>query len=755
MSTLSGMQFGLRVTAQDDTRAGLNSVLGNISSLARSAVKPIVIPLQIARGGLGILRDLQMGLRPTVEMLDRFVTRGAGLEAVQRAFTSQTGQGARRAEFYSRSLQAATFNTLRWADAMKLANRGLADGIGTENLNSIFRFATVKAAAIGESTEGVLGGLLRGLGLGSGRVLKEFGLDLGDVEDRYARIKGVGAFDDLPFAERRMVILAAATQKMAEETQKLKLTGRESGFVWQGIKTQVGDAVDKLTLAVVKSDAMRGALTGVRDVLGGITRHFQEDGTFEQLFLGKGDSGGILGLLKAGFLDAGEALGKSILRGVIGAILEIRKLMGGGAVAAVGSFFKTAPDGSRSRAGPGLTAANGMLLEGFYSSAGVDAVSGEASAHAIGKGGRGALGSILRAAMMPTSLTSNANFFKGPMPSITDVASLGAKNVWDTVFMDWYHHSIRGLALKWQEETGSTWSLMADAFKRWIGNLRNPRKWMVNPPKGGALNRGLSMGGGAMHPMLAMMQGVGSAAMGGIGDLFGGNFFDGMQKYYDQGGGGDSWGRVRSEWGAFGKAFPGGMPEDVGRAGMLMDPSNYRLTMNARMSLKRKIAGLRHREANIGRGGEFARRDANLSAAAEIADLKRKGAYLSGSDIQEVYARHRAAAIKQRMGAVSAERSGLEGDLERDDATREINRRIKRLTTVGRRDPELDAHLAQRVRESYYEGGRLGGESDEMKSNKWAEKHTKAITAAITSLENVVKGFAQTVGVQAAQMPGK
>jgi hypothetical protein len=93
----------LKISAQDDTRSGLNSVLSNISSLARGAIKPITIPLQIARGGLGLLRDIQMGLLPTIRDGDQFYHQVLGSEGIAAAakvgddrHARECAQGSRR-----------------------------------------------------------------------------------------------------------------------------------------------------------------------------------------------------------------------------------------------------------------------------------------------------------------------------------------------------------------------------------------------------------------------------------------------------------------------------------------------------------------------------------------------------------------------------------------------------------------------------------------------------------------------------------
>jgi len=82
----SDLNFGLRISAQDDTQSALRSAASGLAAFARTAIKPIEIPLQIARSSLGLFRDIDLGLRPLISGIDSFITRGSGLDAIQKSF---------------------------------------------------------------------------------------------------------------------------------------------------------------------------------------------------------------------------------------------------------------------------------------------------------------------------------------------------------------------------------------------------------------------------------------------------------------------------------------------------------------------------------------------------------------------------------------------------------------------------------------------------------------------------------------------
>lgn len=326
MSAFGGdMTVGLRLTAKDETQGAVRAASSGFSRFRSLVSKPITVPLRIAGGGLALLRDINLGLRPVLAGLDRMIERGAALETQQKAFGRFTQLSARDSAGFARSLQQSALWTLRLGEALTIANRAMTTNIPREALDDLFKFSARRAAATGETTAGIIGGLVSGLGIGSARALKQFGLDIEHVADSYERIHGAGAFDELPFAARQAMILKAAMGEMRREVQLLKFSGREAIFSWQAIKTHVGDMTDKLFAAVARSDAMRTALVGVRDLLSGITRHFEKGGSFGELLFGKegGKSGGLLGGVGALFKDLGGFIGEG-LRSGLGGLGDLR-----------------------------------------------------------------------------------------------------------------------------------------------------------------------------------------------------------------------------------------------------------------------------------------------------------------------------------------------------------------------------------------------------------------------------------------------
>lgn len=753
---LDTMKFGLAIESHADTR-GFKQTLDGISGVARAALKPITIPIQIARGGLGLLRDINLGLRPAVDALDRFLTRGAGLEGIQRAFGRQSGLVGNRAEYAARSLQAAALGTIRWGEAMRLANKGLSDNFSLKQIEQVFKFARSKATAEGEAgIENIAGGLLQALGMGSGKVLKQFGIDLGDVEESYARIKGAGAFDDLPFAERRAVIIAAAMEKMGVEAKRLKPAWNDTGILWQQIKTQVGDSVDKLTLSVVKSGALKNALSGVRDVLGGITRHFEQGGSFGELFFGKGKSGGLLGGLKAVFLDAGEALGKSILRGVIGAILEIRRIMQGdlgskmisagkSALNWTGSLMDELPSGGQWLVGGGRRFNERDRIQN----------AGDFVGQLRGTGARDSIGeyiekkriellelfgTIRQVGVLPLLGLGNPRPSATPLmgraapqsPGLLEGAGMGMNAAWRGL--------IHGIQRTWKMSTGQ-----GD-----IGPLK------------------LSMGGPPVNPFLAMRQAVGAAAMGGFLPDFGSGIFDALQRYHDQTGGGDNWQRSGDWWKAFQEEMPGGMPGQVSAeaAAMLrmgINPAQFQHSDRWRGTQRAAMTRLQQRLRRIS-GGDIRTqlgRQAVSDVGAAIRQIVAQGGVLNPGDRQRMIERRRRQLQDEATRGTKLEISGIDDALTGDAMTREANRRIVRRRGLGVEvDEALEAQIRKDVQEDYRRTGKIGATTDISHRDRenaahsaLTAKNTGDINETLKQIMGLIGGLASQIGVNAAMLP--
>lgn len=320
---MNEMSFSLRLGARDDSQAGVRAWQSSIMGAVKAVSKPITIPLKIGAAGLGLLRDINLGLRPLMEGLDRIIERGTALDATRKSFISLVGGGSRYADQLAERLVAASHGTLRVAEAMQLANRSIVAGIDTaKDLPTILDFAAKKAVTTGMDFGGSMDRIVMGLIRGNSRMLHDFGLltdGLEGVQRTYEAIKGAGAWEQLGPAGQKAELVRQAMADMHRQLGRLGVRGTETIFVWKQIKTQIGDATDKLFAAVGRSESLRNVLGGIRDVIGGMTKHMEKGGSLAELLFGKegGESGGLFGGLKAGVLDAGELIGRGILGGVL------------------------------------------------------------------------------------------------------------------------------------------------------------------------------------------------------------------------------------------------------------------------------------------------------------------------------------------------------------------------------------------------------------------------------------------------------
>lgn len=319
MSAFGGntLNFGLRIGATDDTRTGLRSALASVQGFTRTALKPITIPINIARSGLGLLRDINLGLAPLVRGLDTIIERGAAVEVQQKAFQSLTGETGRNADRLANSIVKAASGTVTLARGMQIANRALASGMSLDQLRTAVEFISKFSVAIGKDAGESLNTVITGLARGSTLFLDDFGILVDGVEKVKAdfdAIKGAGAFEQLAPAAQKAEIVRQAIAEMAAKTKSIGVSGKEMAFVWQGIKNQISDGVDGIVATISRTGALREALTGVRDVLAGVNNHFRAGGSIREVFFGKGDAGGgLFGIAKGALIDAGSAIGRGIL----------------------------------------------------------------------------------------------------------------------------------------------------------------------------------------------------------------------------------------------------------------------------------------------------------------------------------------------------------------------------------------------------------------------------------------------------------
>lgn len=351
----SNLTFALRISAQDQTRTGLRSALSGLQSFARTAIKPITVPLKLGMAGVRALRDFNLGLRPLIAGMDDLIERGAALEVQQKSFAALTGTRGAATQRLAGTIQRAAAGTIRLAEAMQIANRALGSGLNMQQLVTAIDFISKKSITTGRSAREALDKVITGLARGSTLFLDDFGIlvdGIDGVRTAFDRIRGAGAFDQLGPAAQKAEIIRAAIAEMAGQMTRMGVTGRETIFVWSQIKNQVGDATDKLILAIAKSRAMREALRGLRDLLGGLEKHFAGGGGFGQLLFGKEGKGGALRVLGAGLVDLGENLGRAVGGGLLKALGGGLDLLTGGLVPVLREWARTFADelGTRLRA---------------------------------------------------------------------------------------------------------------------------------------------------------------------------------------------------------------------------------------------------------------------------------------------------------------------------------------------------------------------------------------------------------------------
>lgn len=332
---MKDFKFGIRIGAKDDTKKSITSALSGFRSLTRSIAKPITIPIAIgrrglnaARGSLAFLRDFNLGVGGLARgaalaagKLDELLDDALKFEPQLRSFESLTGRSGRSAIDMAKSLVAASNGTLTLADAIKIANRGLASGLGFDQIGTVLDFVSKKAVTTGKNAGQAVDTVVTGLARGSTLFLDDFGIlvdGLEGVKRTYDAINGPGAFDALGPAAQKAETVRQAMVEMRQQLGAIGVSGKESFFVFEGIKNSLRSSVQRMLAMVARSDALKTGLESVQSLVQGITSHFENGGTFSELLFGKGNGGGLLGLGGAVMID----LGKFIAKGFMGVVLK-------------------------------------------------------------------------------------------------------------------------------------------------------------------------------------------------------------------------------------------------------------------------------------------------------------------------------------------------------------------------------------------------------------------------------------------------
>lgn len=691
MSAFSGLTFGVTLRSTDQSQGGFRSFLSGFNTVVRTAAKPITVPLQIARGGLGLLRDINLGLAPVVRGLDDLIERGAGLEVVRKSFESLTGRSGRDAERLAKSIVNAASGTLRMAEAMQIANRALGSGLSLEQLGTAIEFIGKKAITTGKNASEALNTVITGLARGSTLFLDDFGILVDGVDGvraSFDKIKGSGAFDSMGPAAQKAETIRQAIAEMQGQMSKIGVTGGETIFVWQGIKNQVGDAVDKLVLAVAGSKAMRDSLLGFRDILGGISEHFAKGGGFMEILSGKGASGGLLGLIGGALSDAGSAIG----RGLTGALLIGAAKVGEG-IESLWDKIKAQVPGTF---GPVFTEVTGtmvhlptalgeqfdsfinMLKDAFKTIVGWFDQSFDFLAEWIQK--------IPGFKPDPVATTQPAG--PPPEPALLRLGR-GVARVGSGV--------ARGAYNLYRAQYGGSYE---QASLDYYNQARNGSANYYMP-----LNQQL----GIAHAVMMMMHGtpdgggkssIWESLRGAGKDLFSGGVY-----------GGDS--EFNKALAGFRGEFAAATPPADGDAPVLgeMGGDAFRFTLSERIRRRREIGVLKARGRNIGRGGEFARQEARRLAGADIRGLVRGGRHLSNADREEIFQARLRESIERRARPV---REGIE---ERENALARADKAdpaARRRANEWKQGDELMRVVRELLTQISALIGTLGGENQKL-----------------------------------------
>ena len=310
---MSQMNFGLVISASDRTQGAIGTALAGVT--------------KFGRGALGVMRDLNLGLRPVVQWMDNLIDRGSRLEVVRKAFEGLTGKTGRDADRLANSLVRASSGTIQLAEAMQLANRAMGSGLSVQQLGVAIEFVGKKAIATGKDAREALNTVITGLSRGSTLFLDDFGILIDGVDGvkrSFNAIRGANAFESLGPAAQKAEIIRQAIAEMQGQLSKIGISGKETVFVWQSLKNAIRDVADSFVAAAAKGKGLRDGLQTLLNVAKAFAAVMGES-------LGKGGLGEALkksldiGLAFA--VDLGESIGRAIAVGLMEALKAISPQM--------------------------------------------------------------------------------------------------------------------------------------------------------------------------------------------------------------------------------------------------------------------------------------------------------------------------------------------------------------------------------------------------------------------------------------------
>lgn len=713
------MTFGIRIGATDETQGSLRSALSGFTSFARTLSRPILIPLKIASGGLSLLRDINLGLRPLVAGIDHIIAKGTALDTVSKSFRSLTGLSDAKAAALARRLVDAAHGGLRLSEAMQLANRAMAAGMDpARDLPTIFDFAAKKAVTTGMEFGSAMERIIMGLSRGSPAILDDFGLlndGLEGVTKSYEKIKGSGAWEALGPAGQKAEIIRQAMADMQRQLGKIGVTGQETVFVWQRIKNEIGDAVDTLFAAVGRSDKLKSALAGVRDVIAGMTRHIEKGGSLWDILFGKkgGQSGGLFGGLQAGILDLGEQLGRGILGGLLKGVALLPelgdklwdKMKEAGAEVGQEIYDKLAPLADEIPANLEQAIKDGArplvdLLRRFFPSSAPVATSQpsdgakvyvedlKAGGAVAAKGAPGyitrktaldlgVMGAVWLAARETAAIAADdaAAASLKHVPMAGDVASAALpKSVAGTIGRQGLGFIAKKLVPAMTIAdflyTGYGFATELGGYIKAAGERADAEE-MLEETRRRAKARGLQVGMGGGLLGAALVAAAMGVTPGGSQKARSGSLFDLAGKWGDRILSGWSFGSEQSRTEAWLENYRGEFPAPNSRKPAVDTPTGLRLTQTARLRMLRDRAALDREEMAVRQGLHGTRQDALRRTNEEVRRLKSEGYDVGapGSRIRrDIYARMLGEVVGERVTPLHERQAGIHDRLSRDDA---------------------------------------------------------------------------------------
>lgn len=318
-------EFRFIIGAKDASGPVLRGVLGGLKSFGSAGAKALSAPFR----ALTSLRST--GLQSSIQLLSGFsrqlngiIERGSRLQVVETAFGRLTGASRSRVRGLAKDLQDAAAGTITLKRSMEIANRAISSGLSLGDTKTALEFISKKAFTTGKSAAQAINTVITGLARGSTLFLDDFGIlvdGTDGVRKDFDRIRSSGAFDQLGPAAQKAEIIRAAMKEMREQLGSLGVTGRESAFVFERIKTFVTDIGNDIAKAVAGSKGFGNILKFVAQQSQSIATVFKTQGFGAGIKQALASVGSVLGSF---FQDLADNISAALTKGVLSALLKIQ-----------------------------------------------------------------------------------------------------------------------------------------------------------------------------------------------------------------------------------------------------------------------------------------------------------------------------------------------------------------------------------------------------------------------------------------------